>query len=403
MRFPLFKICLLTLFLGSFRTAMAQDSRSQLPLGLENAYTEVNIGFINYPFSASQFAKNVPGYVFQSVGNTHYPAVRLVLYGYEFNPFLSAQVTYMRPVHWVHYKHLYNGTSHTAHVWMNVGGLTLKPKLPIGKHFSLFGEGGKALVTRHGFYADNGAPLVSNAAYAYYLFGAGIKYHLNAKWALQLSTTYSPEKKSVDQPAITYVSGGFSYKLLKTPKEQIEKAAKAGYIHPKNLLQIGYASNIIGYGVNNAFAKANLFWSGEAEVRQGLSFNYQRNVYHGAKYFSFNIGVSAGFWQTKTLKQDFYAFSIYPLFRYDFLHAKPFDAYFYYSVAGPSYISDIFIDKKNTGEHFTFQDEIGSGVFFGAKRNYNLEIKIGHYSNGNIFPHNDAVTIPLSINVGYAF
>jgi len=33
----------------------------------------------------------------------------------------------------------------------------------------------------------------------------------------------------------------------------------------------------------------------------------------------------------------------------------------------------------------------------------NAELKIGHYSNGNVFPLNGAVKIPLSINVGYAF
>jgi len=79
------------------------------------------------------------------------------------------------------------------------------------------------------------------------------------------------------------------------------------------------------------------------------------------------------------------------------------DAYFYYSVAGPSYISKAIIDGVETGEHFTFQDTMGAGIFFGEKRNMNAELKIGHYSNGNIFPLNGAVKIPLSLNLGYAF
>ena len=72
-------------------------------------------------------------------------------------------------------------------------------------------------------------------------------------------------------------------------------------------------------------------------------------------------------------------------------------------MAGPSYISKIVLDGVDTGKHFTFQDAMGLGIFFGERRNLNAELKIGHYSNGNIFPLNGAVKIPLSLNVGYAF
>ena len=55
------------------------------------------------------------------------------------------------------------------------------------------------------------------------------------------------------------------------------------------------------------------------------------------------------------------------------------------------------------GGKFTFMDNMGTGAFFGPKRNLNAELKIGHYSNGNTFPDNEAVKIPLSLNLGYAF
>ncbi|HEY6916003.1 MAG TPA: acyloxyacyl hydrolase [Paludibacter sp.] len=403
MKANLSKISLILILIISSISTFAQDSRAQLPLALRNAYTEVNIGYINYPFSLTQFAPNL-GYNFQSVEVPHV-AVRLILYGYEFNKYLSAQLSYMRPVIWVHYFYDKNSFNYNSSVWMNIGGLTLKPQLPIGKRFSIYGEAGWGIITRHGFNAPQSPhePLVTNANYSTILLGAGLKYQANDHWAWQLSTTYSPENKSVDQPATTFLSAGFQYKLLKVSKEKLEKAANTGYIHPANLIQIGYSSNLLGYGVNNALEKACLFWGGDAEVRQGISINYQRNIFHSAKYFSLNLGVSAGLWQTNISKQNFYALSVYPLFRYDFLHTKPVDAYFYYSVAGPSYISDIILDGKDTGKHFTFQDTMGAGVFFGEKRTYNAELKIGHYSNGNIFPRNGAVKIPLSLNVGYTF
>jgi hypothetical protein len=72
-------------------------------------------------------------------------------------------------------------------------------------------------------------------------------------------------------------------------------------------------------------------------------------------------------------------------------------------VAAPTFISKKIIDGYDTGEKFTFMDNMGAGIFFGENRRYNAELKIGHYSNGNVFPHNDAVKIPLSLNVGYVF
>jgi len=43
------------------------------------------------------------------------------------------------------------------------------------------------------------------------------------------------------------------------------------------------------------------------------------------------------------------------------------------------------------------------GGFFGKDRRYNAELRISHYSNGNIFPANDGVKIPLTFNIGYIF
>jgi len=61
------------------------------------------------------------------------------------------------------------------------------------------------------------------------------------------------------------------------------------------------------------------------------------------------------------------------------------------------------VDGKDLGEHFTFIDNMGTGLFFGERRNLNAEIEIGHYSNGDIFPGNEGVKIPLSLNIGFAF
>jgi len=46
---------------------------------------------------------------------------------------------------------------------------------------------------------------------------------------------------------------------------------------------------------------------------------------------------------------------------------------------------------------------MGLGVFFGKKRAYNLELRIMHYSNGNIFPQNSGVAIPIQFTFGKTF
>jgi len=169
---------------------------------------------------------------------------------------------------------------------------------------------------------------------------------------------------------------------------------------------------LLGYGVNNFVSNKYfpIFWGGMAHVKLGLSLNYQRNVFHSAKFFALDWGINASVWQTTGMhgntngqEEQFFTCSLFPVFRLNFLQTKLFDAYFYYTVAAPTFISKKIIDGYNTGESFTFMDNMGAGIFFGEDRKYNAELKIGHYSNGNIFPHNDAVKIPLSLNLGYVF
>lgn len=389
----------------------AQDERSQIPLVLQRSYFEVNLGYINYPFSAVQLE---PGYVLAGAVTVPHLAPRLVLWGYHFNDYLAGQITYMRPVIWVKYRYVKEGGDelHTRSVWTNVGGITLKGILPLGGNFSAYGEGGLGIITRAGFNDENENPIVKDANFATVLFGAGLKYQLNKQWALQLVGNYSPASRKHNQPYTSYVGTGFAYTFAPYTEKQLKRTADAGVVHPKQWFQIGFTSNVLGYGVNDLVSNKYfpIFWGGNAHVKQGLTLNYQRNIFHSAKLFALDWGVNASYWKTTGMNhgidyggQDFFTLSLFPVFRLNYLHTKDFDAYFYYTVAAPTFISAKIIDGFDTGEHFTFMDNMGTGIFFGENRNMNVELKIGHYSNGNIFPKNDAVKIPLSLNLGYAF
>ena len=74
-----------------------------------------------------------------------------------------------------------------------------------------------------------------------------------------------------------------------------------------------------------------------------------------------------------------------------------------YSLAGPSYLSRRVIDGFDTSSRFTFQDMLAFGCYAGSRRQLFVQIDVSHFSNGNIFPGNPGVKVPLTITVGRAF
>lgn len=391
-------LCCLVLFLFGAR-ASAQDLRAQYPGLLRKAYFGLNLGYINYPFGNEHLA---PGYTASSVQVPHL-AIRLTLLGYRFNDYLSGQITYMRPFNWVEYHNINNNHAQNS-VWMNVGGLTLKAQTAQRKRFSAYGEAGLGIVTRNGFDIDD-VPVVKDASYATVLAGGGVQYHLNRKWKLNLSATYAPGRDKLQQPHTLFISGGFSYDMQPLSAERVQRNSTSGYIFPKNLFQVGFTTNGAGYGVNKFVSEGAIpiFWGGEARLRRGFSMNYQRNVFHTRKVFSLDVGTSFGYWESRINEDQLFTLSVYPLLRFTVLRTRPFDLYFNYSVAGPSFISSVQIDDKDTGKNFTFRDFMGMGVYAGKTRKLNAEINIGHFSNGNVFPSNAGVMIPLGFHLGYAF
>lgn len=377
----------------------AQNNHVQYPLLLKKAFFGINIGAIHYPFSNGSLPS---GYTAQSI-QVPSTAVRLTLLGYQLTKNFSARITYMRPVQWVLFKNI-NGDHLKHSVWMNVGELTVKENIPLNKRFSLFGEAGLALITRNGFNINN-TPVISDASYSTFSLGGGLEYHINEKWDLNIYSSYSPSKTTIRQPQTTFAGAGFTYHMHPLSDETIIAKENSMLFFPNQVMQFAITTNRFGYGVNHFFAegKVPVFWGGLAEVEEGLAFNYARNVFHTKKTFALDIGGSFGSWESKLKDQSFYAISIYPIMRFMLLRSRIGDFYFFYSVAGPTFLSKTTIDDQNTGKHFTFRDFMGIGSYMGHRKSLNFEVNIGHFSNGNLFPNNDAVKIPLSFVLGYSF
>ncbi|MFA5713911.1 MAG: acyloxyacyl hydrolase [Bacteroidales bacterium] len=373
----------------------------QMPPFMQNIYFEVNVGYIDYPFGEGQLQ---PGYRLDGVEVRH-PAVRLVLFGYKIAPWLNGQVTYTRPIWWVMYHYQKEGvpTIASKSVWMNIAAITLRPQLAIGDKFKLYGEGGLGIVTRHGIKDSEGDVVVKDLTFSTFTTGGGVTYNLSRAWDLSASLSYTFPVKGNDQPPIFYSGFGFKYNFSPFGEKKMAKAKERGTIYPKQWVSLNYSSNILGYGVNNTIRKAYLFWGGDVEIDHGYMASYYRNLFNGPKVFSFDVGANFSYWKTNLNGEPLWSFSLFPQFRFNFLRGKGVDPYFFYVLGGPAYLSQSFLDGKETGRRFTFYDAMGLGLFWGKRREYNVELKIAHYSNGNLFPINSGIKIPLSLSLGYAF
>ena len=196
----------------------------------------------------------------------------------------------------------------------------------------------------------------------------------------------------------------------KATKETEKYTSESNYFFPKRTLQISYGASKFGFFANEFFSmSANIgktegigipvFWLGEVKAKQAFMVSYQQTAFHTEKLFSLDWGVSLTAFETLN-KSMVYAVSIFPMLRFYLYRANSFDGYVNYSIIGPTLLSKKNIDGYKTGPNITYQDFMGIGAYFGKKRNYNVELRIMHYSNGNIFPENDGVDIPLMLTIG---
>lgn len=378
-------------------TARAEDTRTQYPAFLAHSYFGASFGSLYYDFSGRQLE---PGFQAGAVEVPH-AAARVTLFGHEFNRFLSAQVTYMRPVLYVSYRNV-NGDEERHRLLVHYGGLTLKPQLPLGRRVSVFGEAGLGITSRRAV-SIGGAPAVTAAHHASILLGGGVEYHLSPAWDLTAGVTYAPGDERTRQPAALLWSGGFRVNLRPLPAERVEANRSPGVGFPRSLVQAEYTTGV-GYGVNDFVSKkVPIFWGGAVKVARGVAVHYQRNVFHTRKRFALDLGTSVSYWRSRADGQDFAAVAAYPLFRLTMVRTRPADLFIFYSLAGPSWVSRSVIDGRDTGGAFTFQDFMGVGAFLGKDRSFCAAIKINHYSNGNLMTDNAGIKVPLTLGLGLTF
>lgn len=392
---------LLVLFTcGTCASVLAQsseDTRTQYPAWLANSYFSVNVGSLQKPFTQRQLE---PGFQAAAIEVPHV-AARVALFGHELTPFMSVQLTYMRPVRFVIYRDV-NGDAAAHSVWTGFGGATLKGRAPIAGRVSLYGETGLGIASRHGFNQD-AAPVVRDTSYASILLGAGVEYRLRPTWDLTAGATYIPARARDRESRALMVDGGFRYTMRPLPQDRVEANRDGGFAFRAHRLQVEYSTGF-GYAINTFLStRLAVFWKGDIKVDRGIAVHYDQNVFHTRKIFALDVGTSASDWRTRQSREGFFTLSVYPLFRFLPVRTKRFDVDVCYSLAGPTYISTRLADGRDLGSRFTFQDFMGVGVLVGKARTVALGVKINHYSNGNVFPENAGVMVPVTFTAGWAF
>jgi lipid A 3-O-deacylase PagL/Ig-like domain-containing protein/OmpA family protein len=381
-------------------SAAVQNQRVRTSRFLSNSYIGAQAGYIGYAFSNAQL---LPGFQAQSVQVPHL-ATRFVLFGHEFNKYFAGQVTELVSAHPVVYQNV-NGNLGSYDLWMNnIAGFTVKARLPLNERWSLYGEGGLGVVTRNGFNFKQ-SPVANSANYATFLYGGGLDYRLNDNWDLLTGVTVTPGQAAGKQPSTVFFSGGFDYTMRRVPAEPGGGDSRGGPIWPKNIIQMGYITDALGFGVNDFFTtgKVAIFWHGTVEVRSGLSVNYQHNLFHTRRFFALDWGADVSSWKSKINGERFYTASLYPVLRIPLVRTNPVEFYCSYSLAGPSLITRTNVDNQEIGRVFTFQDYMGAGIYLGRKRRVTGEVRIAHYSNANLFSQNPGITVPLGFYFGTSF
>ena len=375
-----------------------ERARADYPF-LSRCYAEVGLGMLDYNESGG-----LPeGYVADRYSPNGFSG-RLLLGAYLTDG-LAVQYSTLRPAAWMKY-HDVNGTTDDRTAFFNVWSLSLRQRLRLGPRLGLHLEAGLANVTRKGFGWTDG-PVLPSRHYVTGIAGASLSYAVDPRWDLFAQAVTLPRHRDV-RPVQHYSAGARLHFRRLVPRAE---SLAGGAYFPERSLRIGYGTSAIGFAVNEFFSMQletpggtdvglPIFWRGKVEARHTLQVGYERQVYRGRKVFALGWGASATAFQSEGRTWVAGA-SVYPVLNFYFLRRRAVQPYVTWSVIGPTVLSEVDIDGVDTGPHITYQDFLGVGAHLGPRGRHNLEAKIEHYSNGNIFNRNAGVAVPVVLSYGW--
>lgn len=381
--------------------AAPATARADYPL-LSRSYVQVALGGIDYNDGGLP-----PGYT--AARYRPNPFSGRLSVGTHLTEGLALQYGTLRAAAWQKYHDL-NDTPHDRTAWVNLWMLTLRQRLRLRGRLSLVLEGGVANVTRKGF-DWLGERVLADARYLSPVAAAQLTYALDERWDLLASATLTPRHARTGVAAIEHYGLGAQLNF----RRLVPRAASptGGAYFPEHTLRLGYGTAAIGFGVNRFLSMKTptrggaevgipVFWLGVVEAQHTLQLSYERQVYRGREVFALGWGASATAFASAG-GQWVGGASVYPVLNFYFLRRPTVRPYVTWSVIGPTVLTHADIDGAGTGPRLTYQDFLGLGLHLGTEGRHNLEAKIEHYSNGNLFNDNVGVAVPLVFSYGYSW
>ncbi|MBV9576721.1 MAG: acyloxyacyl hydrolase [Gammaproteobacteria bacterium] len=132
-------------------------------------------------------------------------------------------------------------------------------------------------------------------------------------------------------------------------------------------------------------------------------FNYDPQRFQWRQFNIYFDGGFSHFWITNTpYHTAINIYSLAPVIRYTFKKRGPFSPYLEFSF-GIAYLNHTYLDSRNLGIHFAFQDRAGIGILLGTAEQFSIGLQAVHYSNAHLSSHNSGISIPVLLEIGYRF
>ncbi|MBC61807.1 MAG: hypothetical protein CMP11_05055 [Zetaproteobacteria bacterium] len=149
-----------------------------------------------------------------------------------------------------------------------------------------------------------------------------------------------------------------------------------------------------------------IFWEADLLADFGSILSMEKNLYKISESILIDWGLSFcswGVYQKNEVykKQYFHSFSIFLSSRFYLFTYEKIRPFLYYSIGGPSYISEKEFASTQFSNNFVFQDQLGLGLSFSNKPSIEISLRIFHYSNGDLFPINGGIDVPIVLGLGF--
>ena len=146
-----------------------------------------------------------------------------------------------------------------------------------------------------------------------------------------------------------------------------------------------------------------LMWNANLKVSRSVTAGFEHRIYAYKQWMEIYSGVSGNYMEAMGAveKDQIGALSTYLMMRLYLFQTDAVKLYALYSPAGPTVLTEKKFATTEFSNQFVFQNQIGFGLSIGKDAETELFVKLYHYSNGDLFPVNGGIDVPILF--GFSF